>query len=299
MLQLCFVWCVGLCAHIIIAVPINSEDKPKRITCGLTVPSSSDGAPPLDASIPPGHISNVEYSTFLDFMEKNHKEYPAGSQIFHERYQVFLKSLKRHKYLNITEVSSNVTGSAYYGINQFSDLSVKEFSDIYLKSYPTRSHHYLKPVKISTEDSLPLKFDWRDKNVVSQVKNQMNCGACWAFSVVGAVESAYAIKGHSLEDLSVQQVIDCSYLDFGCNGGSTIGAFKWLNKTQAKLVRTREYTFKAQTGQCHYFPTTEFGVSIKGFEAYDFRGNEEYMMKILIERGPLTVIVDAVTLLSG
>lgn len=56
------------------------------------------------------------------------------------------------------------------------------------------------------------------------------CGGCWAFSVVGAVESAYAIKGKPLEDLSVQQVIDCSYNNYGCNGGSTLNALNWLNK---------------------------------------------------------------------
>lgn len=56
------------------------------------------------------------------------------------------------------------------------------------------------------------------------------CGGCWAFSVVGAVESAYAIKGKPLEDLSVQQVIDCSYNNYGCNGGSTFNALNWLNK---------------------------------------------------------------------
>lgn len=56
------------------------------------------------------------------------------------------------------------------------------------------------------------------------------CGGCWAFSVVGVVESAYAIKGKPLEDLSVQQVIDCSYNNYGCNGGSTLNALNWLNK---------------------------------------------------------------------
>lgn len=54
------------------------------------------------------------------------------------------------------------------------------------------------------------------------------CGACWAFSIVDTVESAYAIKGHPLTELSVQQVIDCSYMDNGCNGGSTLSALKWL-----------------------------------------------------------------------
>jgi len=56
------------------------------------------------------------------------------------------------------------------------------------------------------------------------------CGGCWAFSVVGGIESAYAIKGNNLEELSVQQVIDCSYNNYGCSGGSTVSALSWLNQ---------------------------------------------------------------------
>jgi len=60
--------------------------------------------------------------------------------------------------------------------------------------------------------------------------SSFQCGGCWAFSVVGGIESAYAIKGHNLEELSVQQVIDCSYSNYGCSGGSTITALSWLNQ---------------------------------------------------------------------
>ncbi|NWH72252.1 CATO protein, partial [Piaya cayana] len=121
------------------------------------------------------------------------------------------------------------------------------------------------------------------------------CGGCWAFSVVGGIESAYAIKGNNLEELSVQQVIDCSYNNYGCNGGSTVSALSWLNQTKVKLVRDSEYNFKAQTGLCHYFGHSEFGVSITGFAAYDFSGQEEEMMRMLVNWGPLAVTVDAVS----
>ncbi|NXI71810.1 CATO protein, partial [Anseranas semipalmata] len=121
------------------------------------------------------------------------------------------------------------------------------------------------------------------------------CGGCWAFSVVGGIESAYAIKGNNLEELSVQQVIDCSYNNYGCSGGSTISALSWLNQTKVKLVRDSEYAFKAQTGLCHYFGHSDFGVSIAGFAAYDFSGQEEEMMRMLVNWGPLAVTVDAVS----
>ncbi|MEE6461167.1 hypothetical protein FKM82_001214 [Ascaphus truei] len=65
--------------------------------------------------------------------------------------------------------------------------------------------------------------------------------------------------------------------------------------TRIKLVRNSKYTFKAHTGYCTYFPGSDFGVSIKGYEEYDFSGYEEEMMKMLIDLGPLAVIVDAVS----
>ncbi|KAH0509873.1 Cathepsin O [Microtus ochrogaster] len=141
--------------------------------------------------------------------------------------------------------------------------------------------------------SLPLKFDWRDKHVVNQVRNQKMCGGCWAFSVVGAIESAHGIQGKPQDDLSVQQVIDCSFNNYGCSGGSPLSALSWLN--EVKLVEDSEYPFKAQNGLCRYFPQSQAGVSIKGFSAYDFSDQEDEMAKALLSFGPLVVIVDAVS----
>ncbi|XP_006867996.1 PREDICTED: cathepsin O [Chrysochloris asiatica] len=180
------------------------------------------------------------------------------------------ESLNRHRYLN--SAFSNENSTASYGLNQFSYLFPEEFKAIYLRSKSSRYPRYPADVHFSISSvSLPVRFDWRDKHVVTQVRNQQKCGGCWAFSVVGAVESACAIKGKPLEDLSVQQVIDCSYSNHGCNGGSTLNALNWLNKTQVKLVKDSEYPFKAQTELCQYFSASHSGFSIKGYSAYDFR----------------------------
>ncbi|XP_007942188.1 cathepsin O [Orycteropus afer afer] len=204
------------------------------------------------------------------------------------------ESINRHRYLN--SVFSNESSTASYGINQFSYLFPEEFKAIYLRSKPSTYPRYLGDIQISIPNiSFPVKFDWRDKHVVTQVKNQQMCGACWAFSVVGAVESAYAIKGNPLEDLSVQQVIDCSYNNYGCHGGSTLSALDWLNKMQVKLVRDSEYPFKAQNGLCQYFSASHSGFSVKGYSAYDYSDQEDEMAKALLAFGPLIVIVDAVS----
>ncbi|XP_075716430.1 cathepsin O [Rhinoderma darwinii] len=298
MLWLCLV-CLGLC------VPSSSslagtagEQRPPcktgSTTCRLPVYNESSSEVPVTV-LPqePDSLPSAHNDTFLRFMETLGKKYPAGSQLSKDRYNIFLKSLERSTFLN---TYAENPGAAYYGINQFSDLSVEEFTNTYLRSYPSENQDYYVPNKKSLgEKPLPLRFDWRDKKLVTGVKNQLDCGACWAFSIVGAIESAHAITGQPLEDLSVQQVIDCSYLDRGCNGGSTDSALKWLRQSQTKIVKSSEYPFKARTGTCHYFSLTEYGVSIKGYEAYDFSNCEEEMMNLLIWVGPVAVIVDAVS----
>ncbi|XP_039216827.1 cathepsin O isoform X1 [Crotalus tigris] len=204
------------------------------------------------------------------------------------------ESIKRIKHWNSLSFSDNIT--ALYGVNQFSHLSPEEFKAIYLQSRPSKVPRYVQQVTLQGTDSpLPAKFDWRDKNVVTEVRNQRECGACWAFSIVSGIESAYAIKRNTLEELSVQQVIDCSYNNYGCNGGSTISALSWLNQTHVKLVRDPKYLFKAHTGLCHYFKYSDFGISITDYVAYDLSKHEDEMMKMLIKWGPLSVVVDALS----
>lgn len=62
-----------------------------------------------------------------------------------------------------------------------------------------------KDVKISATTArpaykynLPESVDWRTKGVVNPVKNQLNCGSCWAFANVAAIESAAAIATGNL-----------------------------------------------------------------------------------------------------
>ncbi|XP_013378359.1 PREDICTED: cathepsin O isoform X3 [Chinchilla lanigera] len=81
------------------------------------------------------------------------------------------ESLKRHQYLNSLFPHENST--AFYGINQFSYLFPEEFKAIYLRSKPSRAPRYSAEVRTSIPStSLPLRFDWREKHVVTQVRNQ-------------------------------------------------------------------------------------------------------------------------------
>jgi cathepsin L len=81
-------------------------------------------------------------------------------------------------------------------------------------------------------------FDWRNSAKVTPVRNQAQCGSCWAFAATAALESARAIKENVLEHLSPQQMVDCAvgewgkseYPNHGCNGGLPESAFTYSNR---------------------------------------------------------------------
>jgi len=72
---------------------------------------------------------------------------------------------------------------------------------------------------ISITSPLPAKWDWRNNNGVTPIKNQGACGSCWAFGIVGVLESVIKIKSGDTVDLSEQWLVSCNEDGWGCNGG--------------------------------------------------------------------------------
>lgn len=62
-------------------------------------------------------------------------------------------------------------------------------------------------------------IDWRSSGKVQKIKDQGQCGSCWAFSAASAMESSHAIKSGTLLSFSEQQLVDCSTANYGCSGG--------------------------------------------------------------------------------
>lgn len=231
---------------------------------------------------------------FLHFIETFNKKYNDNE--LEGRFNNFLKNLQlieTHDY------------SFELGLNPFSDLSQEEFKSFAKIGYVPRENPL--PIKRSLlrfgrttscgefkskTQSLPDTIDWRQRNAVTEVKDQGQCGSCWSFSATGSMEGAWAIKTGKLVSFSEQQLIDCSivYGNSGCQGGLMEGAFEYA--IDKGMCTENELPYKANGGLCS-------GCSVVSHftRCVDVTPNNQLHLKEAVSYGPVSVAIEADTLI--
>jgi len=226
---------------------------------------------------------------FVKFQLKYNKAYQSQEE-FNRRYAIFQENMRISAQLNKKNPLHNA------GVTKFSDLTKDEFKALMLMKKSPRTVHdparnanftQLKNVKV------PATFDWRDKGVVTPVYNQGQCGSCWAFSATENIESVWKLAGHTLTDLSMQQIVDCDTTDSGCDGGDLPTAFAYVI-SQGGMDDLNDYPYTGEDGTCS-FKQSEVAAKITGWEYATQNSDEKIMQQYLVAHAPLAICVDAST----
>lgn len=180
----------------------------------------------------------------------------------------------------INKHNADHTQTYKMGVNQFTIYSTEEFATRFLTPM-------ISPEARSGDDSYEVvgDVDWTAQGKVTRVKNQGQCGSCWAFSAVGVLESWLLFKGQNT-DLSEQQLVDCSRPqgNQGCNGGWPHSALTYIQNNG--ITTQTAYPYVAKDQACK---TQGGSYKIAGYTSYSGCNG----LSSQINNSPVSVTVDA------
>jgi C1A family cysteine protease len=226
------------------------------------------------------------FGRFQEFTVKHNKKYSSIEETV-ARFKVF-----QSNYARLESFSLNSDRTYSVGINKFADMTPQEFR----KTYRNLDINMLNVEKAKSEgltfsEAAPESHDWRKEGAVGPVKDQGQCGSCWAFSTVGNLEGLNYIKTKKFVQFAEQQLVDCDKgQDQGCNGGLMENAFAYL-KTAGGLEKSSDYKYTARDGTCK-FDKSKSAIQVTG-SVFAKSQDEEEIKSFLYSTGPLAIAINA------
>ncbi|KAI3358407.1 hypothetical protein L3Q82_014831 [Scortum barcoo] len=224
---------------------------------------------------------------FHHFKDKFQRQY-SDEREHEKREHAFVHNLR---YVH----SKNRAGLPFsLALNSLSDRTMSELATMRgRKRGKTPNRGLPFPSKLYEGVKVPESLDWRLYGAVTPVKDQAICGSCWSFATTGAVEGALFLKTGSLQVLSQQMLVDCSwgFGNNGCDGGEEWRGYEWIMK-HGGIATTETYgAYMGMNGFCHV-NTSQLTAQIKSYTNVT-SGDAEALKLALFKNGPAAVSIDA------
>ncbi|KAG8449836.1 hypothetical protein GDO86_016489 [Hymenochirus boettgeri] len=228
-------------------------------------------------SIPDPTLDN-HWELWVKTHQKNYKDEKAELA----RRTIWEQTLK---FIMVHNLEYSMGRHSYeVGMNHLGDLTAKEVAGT-MKGFIAQEAHWTNWTELPMElmAALPPAIDWREKGCVTRVKNQGQCGSCYAFSSVGALECQWKKKTGQLISLSEQNLLDCSNItgNKGCIGGFMPNSFQYIIN----------YGIEAEVGNC-LFNRAKVAAKCSSFVNLP-SGNEQALMMAVATIGPVSVAIDS------
>jgi cathepsin L len=246
---------------------------------------------PLDVTMFNGDDESFHWKEFSNFQERFSKRYSTIQEL-ETRFAIFRKN-----FVGILAHNADLSQNFTMGVNQFTDLTPEEFRAQYVGGLKAKVGSYGCKSFSSGASGAPASIDWRNKGFVNPVRDQGQCGSCWAFATTANAESVWAISSGKLLDLSEEFLVDCAsgvgYYNMGCNGGQPDSAFKYMiNNGQCTEA---SYPYKAgvtkTVGSCQ--KCTSAGVSFSA--CYDVTSKDQVALMAAVAKQPVVIAIEADT----
>ncbi|KAK6631864.1 hypothetical protein RUM43_013930 [Polyplax serrata] len=242
-------------------------------------------------------LFKIAYSTTLKFFVKliqHNKTYASDTE---EKFRMKIFMDNKHKVMQHNKQFEKGEVTYQLKLNKYSDMLHHEFIQTLngfnknknkSETRALKGSYYIQPANVD----IPDHINWIKLGAVTPVKDQGQCGSCWAFSSTGALEGQHFRKTNVLVSLSEQNLIDCSTKEGndGCGGGLMDNAFEYV-KDNKGIDTERSYPYKGVNERCRYSPANS-GATDTGFVDIP-SGSEEALKAAVATKGPISVAIDA------
>lgn len=242
--------------------------------------------------------SDPDFPKFEEFINKFRGGMGYGSEVETiGRFGIFKDNLRKAEERNARGLKNAKPNQKpeTHGITQFMDLTAQEFT---ARAKGFRPHSSIGPKNATIHETRPAaqSIDWNAKGALTPIKNQGQCGSCWAFSATEQLESQYFQKYGSLKELAPQQVVSCDTTCAGCGGGNPIEAWGYVYQFGGQEQKAAYPYTSGTTGQTGACKSNSAAVVEDVGETYTLVSqspSQEANMLVQIEVSPMSVCVDA------